>query len=156
MYRKHCAFGTYKWPEPATIERYLLAAARAGLTEARYSLATFYWFNDPQYKDGVSKGIAYFSDGAPERDALGEAFMARAYECGRGVGRDQAKAANYYSAVSRDSGNVGVEHGDLHVDLHEVALAGLLRLTLWTNSWAPEGERFEIDCLRLWDTMEHY
>jgi hypothetical protein len=166
MYRKHCGFGRYNWPQPATIERYLLAAAEAGLEKARYSLATFYWLDDPEYKGGAAKGVAYFAGRASAGDALAEAYMARAYECGRGVGKDQAEAMRYYRAIldapKHEDAGTHSDSSDLpssigytsdSVDLQEVGLAGLSRLASWDAEGHAHGENMEGRCGVLWDAF---
>lgn len=166
MYGKHCGFGTYKWPQPATIERYLLAAAEAGLEKARYSLARFYWFDDPEYKDGPTEGVAYFAGFASTGDAVAEAYIARAYECGRGVGKDRAEAMHYYKAVSNapsheDDGyhsasadlpsQIGYKSDS--VDLQKVGRAGLERLLTWDAAAPAHRENMEKRCRVLWDVL---
>jgi hypothetical protein len=154
MYEKNCGFGTYKWPQPATIERYLLAAAEAGLEKARYSLATFYWFDDPEYKDGAAKGVAYFASPASTGDALAEAYMARAYECGRGVGKDRAEAMRYYRAVSSAPNRKDAGYS---IDLQGSARAGLSRLLTWDTAGPTDRENMEDYCRwSLLDTMARY
>jgi TPR repeat protein len=123
-----CEYGPPR-PAPAreAIEKYLRASSEAGFEEARFALVEFYWGSYYRDDHNVEKGVTYFEPRASAGDPFAEVFLARVFECGRGVEKNLAAAKEYFASVANETGADDVDSHS-QVSLLEVAKAGVKRL----------------------------